>query len=84
MSKWGIYLNETRYCPSERGTGNRPCDTGAICDQCMQDLALVEKFHKEFEYTVQEELYCKCCNHKLRLHELLKGYCDECVEYREE
>lgn len=81
MSKWSIFLNKTRYCVSQRGTGNRPCDMGVPCDRCYYDKALNDQFKKE-EDSIDESLYCKYCGHELRPHEkgTYNGICETCHE----
>lgn len=81
MSKWGIFLNESKYCSSQRGTGCRPCDMGAPCDRCHYDSTLQKQF-KKVENTIDESLYCSICNHKLRENET--KICAECKEFKEE
>lgn len=81
MSKWGIFLNNTRFCVSERGTGNRPCDLGSPCGLCHFNNNLKEQFKKE-EPFIDESKYCKCCGHELRPHEknVYNGYCETCLD----
>lgn len=81
MSKWSIFLNQTRYCQSQRGTGNRPCDVGAYCDRCHYDQELQKQF-REVEDTIDKDKYCLYCCHELKPHEG-NGVCDECNDYQE-
>lgn len=80
MSKWSIFLNETKYCQSMRGTGNRPCDNGVPCDRCHYDRDLQERF-KKAEPHIKVEEYCSYCNHKLEEGET--HICYECSLFDE-
>ena len=34
---WSRFLNESGFCMEDPTTGNRPCDSGYICDRCHAD-----------------------------------------------
>lgn len=34
---WSRFLNESGFCMEDPTTGNRPCDSGYICDRCHVD-----------------------------------------------
>lgn len=82
-SKWSIFLNDKKYCYSERGSGMRPCDYGVPCDKCHYDKRLQDEFH-EYEDTIDTTLYCSNCGHKLKTHEKGDTFCQVCHEYEEE
>lgn len=78
MSKWSIFLNNTRYCTSQRGTGCRPCDRGVPCDRCHFDTELNQRFEAEKD-SIDESLYCSYCDHELNSYET-DGVCEVCHE----
>lgn len=81
MSKWSIFLNNSGYCTSQRGTGNRPCDRGVPCDTCHYNYHLAKEFD-EVKDSIDESLYCSICSHELKPHE--HKICTECIEFEEE
>ena len=53
MSKWTDFLDEN-YCHEEYLTGNRPCDSGVLCDTCQSDAA--QRMYKEYLKRFPEEV----------------------------
>lgn len=45
---WNEFLNQFFHCYEDEN-GNRPCDNGCVCDNCMtdEDIKNWEDFHKE-------------------------------------
>ena len=45
---WNEFLGQFFHCYEDEN-GNRPCDNGCVCDNCMTDEAIKnwEDFHKE-------------------------------------
>ena len=56
MSKWTDFLDEN-YCHEEYLTGNRPCDSGVLCDTCQSDAA--QRMYKEYLKRFPEEVKTK-------------------------